>query len=644
MQSTAPIESYGELVEKFHGIEQLDPTAIGRFVFHAAIHMPGEDFVRGYTDEPQQDWHWELRSILRNVEDWRENPNGVSRYELAKGIEVELLAEKEQKDLIAQLEIVGAEDGYRLVVEHLKSKGYGIASELEASPLFPEGRQLFASIDESIDPETGKLDIPYNSTLSLENGDLAPDELREFLSSGYALKRAGELVKGVLSEIEAIGADELAAYTQLYGAKAASLLCFEKRLHVFNELTKDTGSGYIVRLDVPQFTAVSTDMYSAWKNDNPLFLEMVEIARQDAIGLVSRERYKASGGLVAIRSSAVNSEDGETSTGAGVYLSLAVDPFNELAFKDAVEQVYASTDSDSARSYRETIGVGDELMGLLIQRYVEVEGKNSRRDRECYWGNANSRGANPNIVDINTNEGVLLFDKNSVIEWLMVEAKRIGRHGGDNPHLHTHPDHDTPLRGAIRKTEDVAHAVVLAEKLFGKPMQVEFVNEKIVQVRPIVNIEHGEVVDFPEDEHLAELASVGVGDMSLGFLDRDEDNTGKEGYIVFDEEYEYSLQGTYASFRGQDYVGYRAFPDKGAVVILRPSSSGHIQAICREKGLLCVYPATNKRSQTTDRDELDELVHEYDSRGFRQGKKVTAFRFVSDGYKARLYKTDTAED
>jgi hypothetical protein len=393
-----------------------------------------------------------------------------------------------------------------------------------------------------------------------------------------------------------------------------------------------------IDIEIPQFTAVAIDMFDAWRNDKELFAEMVEPVRQDAIKLL-RNRHGDAVNLVAVRSSAVYSEDGERSTGAGVYTSTAVNPSVADAFKAAVEKVFESVDSDSAISYRHQLGIEQEQMGLLIQAYVEAEGRPRYRDRELYWGVANSRGANPNLVDVNTNEGTLLFDKNSIVASLLVEVRNTGRHGNDNPHIHTYPDRDSALHGAVHSVKEVPHAVVLAEKLFGKPMQVEFVNGKIVQVRPIVGVELGEVVEFPDEEHIAELASVGVGDLQLKYLSRHHENVGKEGYIVFEEEYEYSIEGTRAAMRGIDYVGYDAFPDKGAVIILQPSSSGHIQAICREKGLLCVFPAKNKEGATGWR-ELDRLLHDFEDRGYAQRPKRQSLRFVSDGYAARLYEID----
>lgn len=638
MMTTAPVESYGELVDRFPGIDELEPSAIGRFVFHAALHAPTESFAYGRTDEPKREWHYEIRDILNSVSYWRENPDGVSRFDLARRIESRIREAKEELDLIQSFDALPADEAYKITMQYLSRRGFGVVRRLAESPLFPDGRTLFTPIEAQTDISSEGFYLPYGASLETPDGTTVSDEIKEFVTTDYPIKRTQEEVLRILDTIEPIDQAELDELTSKYGAKAAALVCFEKRAHQFNEQTAEMYN--TIDIEIPPFTAVSTEMFDAWRTDEALFEEMVELTRQDALQLLQTQQGKLLGGLVAIRSSAVFSEDGQSSTGAGVYTSLAVDPSDSVAFRDAVTQVYLSANSQAALSYRRQLGMSEERMGLLIQAYIE-EGKSSYRDRGLYWGNANSRGANPNLVDVNTNEGTLLFDKNSVLSWLLVEAKNVGRHGGDNPHIHTYPDHDSALRGAIHSVKDIPHAVVLAEKLFGKPMQVEFVNRKVVQVRPIVGVEFGEAVEFPDDDHVAELASVGVGDMHLGYLSRHEDNTGREGYIVFDEEYEYSLQGTYANMRGLDYVGYAAFPDKGAVIILNPSSSGHIQAICREKGLLCVFPAKNKEGVTGSR-ELDELLHDFEDRHYAQRPKKQPFRFVSDGYEARLYVLPSA--
>ncbi len=54
MISMNPVESYGELVERFPGIDELAPEALGRFAFHAARNQPPEEFEYHDTGEPRQ--------------------------------------------------------------------------------------------------------------------------------------------------------------------------------------------------------------------------------------------------------------------------------------------------------------------------------------------------------------------------------------------------------------------------------------------------------------------------------------------------------------------------------------------------------------------------------------------------------------
>ncbi len=635
MLPNAPVQSFGELVERFPGIQQLEPSALGKLAFHAALHTPAESVLYGDSNEQPEDWQWEVRDVLRTVLDWKEYPNGLSRYDLAKRITDTKQSEKEERDAVEGIESASADEGLAIAMRFLASRGVVVATEFEPSPLFPDGRDITEPLSKYTDQKTGRPFVPYGSRMVEQNGNSVPPDIERFLERVYSYKKSAEVVGSALEQLEPVDQIELERLTKLYGAKAAALLCYEKR---FAELMDTIGNGHSVAdMEIPPFSAVSTDLYKAWKTDTALFEEMVELVRQDALHLPLQRRYEVASDLVAIRSSAVWSEDGEHSSGAGVYASVAVNPNDPAEFIEGIRAVFASVDAEGAVSYRESRGIASEEMGLVLQCYIEKQGRSSRRDRSCYWGHANSVGPNQNLIDIHTNEGVLMYDKNSILGALMLDTQYSGRYGDDNTHIHTHPDHDTPLYGAIRATDPVPHAVVLAEKLFGRPMQVEFVNKSIVQVRPLLNIQSGETVEFPEDvDHVAVLASVGVGDMTLPYLDRNTDNTGKEGYIVFDQEYEYSIQGTKARMLGQRHVGYRAFPDRGVVVILNPSSSGHIQAICREKGLICVYPPKNV-PDGTDWRELDELIYEQDGRFRTNNPRNTLFRFVSDGYIARMY-------
>jgi len=590
MISTAPVESFGNLVERFPGIDKLDPTAVGRFAFHAAIHAPTEDFRYHQTGEEYAEWHHEVRDILSVTENWRYEQSGLSRLEMAQNLVRQKQKELEAAALSDTLENASADEGYGIVMGILERDGYRVRTDMASSPLFPDGRTKHSSLADAHDQDSGRLYIPYGSELVDKDGRELDGRLKRYLEEGYPIKKAKEGIAKEIDNLGEIDTNELERLRQIYGTKAANLLVFENKVAELNAALESDSN--VTKIDIPPFTAVSVEMYEAWLNNPSLFYEMCELARQDALNLRAASRYGESADIVAIRSSAVKSEDGDEHSGAGVYKSIAVDPSDKDAFRKAVEEVYASTRSHAALTYQQGMGVSDELMGLVIQQYKDKQLSGSRN--EVFFGHANGRGANKNLLEIHTDAGVLLYDRPAVEAALLLDERGNERGGL----LHTHPDHDSKLRDAIYPTAEVPHAVVLAEKLFGKTMQVEFVNNSIVQVRPLRITSPEVAISFPEElTALVESAASGFGDMELEKLDEMDDNSDRKGFLLFWREYEFSL--------GRGHAGYDAFPKEGAVIILQPSSSGHIQAICREKGLMCFYPKNGNRI-----DHIEDTFYE----------------------------------
>jgi hypothetical protein len=625
MTSTNPVESYGSLVERFPGIDQSDPRALGRFAFHAARHMPSEDFRYSQTGEEYQEWHDDIRSVLSEVERWQDwDYQTTSRLDMAQSIVRNRQREQEVRSLDETLQGVSADEGYGLVNSYLAKGGYRIQVEVSSSPLFPEGRTAHMELDKAKDPETGRLYVPYGAALVDVNGDELDGRIKDYIEQDYPTKKAKEIIDETLTSLGEIDSNEFEQLRLKYGAKAAGLMTFGAKVAALHEATKDISS--TKQIEIPPFTTVSVDMYEAWLDDPTQFDQMCEAIRISATGLHSGNRYSDSlKDLVVVRSSAVKSEDGDEHSGAGVYKSVAVNPNDIAAFRAAVAEVYASTRSEAALSYQHGIGVTDELMGLVIQQYQEEITTGSRRG-EVFYGYADGTGVNPNLIEVHTNEGALLYDKPRVKAELLLEARSNDR--GDL--LHTHPDHESPLRTAIYKTADVPHAAVLAEQLFGKPMQVEFVNGSIVQVRPLKVSSPETPIIFPDDlQAVSECAVSGFGDMELEPLDERDDNSDKKGFVTFYREYEFTIN------RG--HAGYDAFPKEGAVVIFEPSSSGHIQAICREKGLMCFYP---KKGQSLD--GLEDVMFEREDR-FRGLPKNVPLRFIGDGYDGKVYAVNQTE-
>ncbi len=614
MTSKSPLESFGEIAEKFPGIVEGDAKVLGRFAFHAARNMPSEDVRYRETGERHEDWHDEIRDVVERVYDWVDHGHqDMTRAELASKISTERKKVQDMNQFLDLLQNSNSTDAMKLVTSYLKENNFRIKTSLDQSPLFPEGRTEYEEIEDAIDPETGEIHISYRSRLEDEDGRHCPTDIEEYISGGHRQRQTEEILAGILDTVEKVNPAELESLRQVYGSKAANLISFNEKIEKLYERSDDERA--IIKVDIPPFIPVSVDMYEAWLTDRDAFLGQCESIRLQAIEMKDKGSYRNRSpfGMCVVRSSAVKSEDGDMHSGAGVYRSIAVKPEDKEAFIHAVEEVYRSTRSNVAVSYQEGVGVTDELMGLVVQQYQERAEDSS----DSYYGHANSRGVNENLVEVHTNKGTLIYDKQAILDKLLVGSEDV------ESFLHTFPDYNSEIRNAIVRISDLPHGVVLAETIFQGPVQLEFANDSIVQVRPLFIAESEEVVHFPEDiETRLECAALGVGDVELQLLDERNDNSDKKGFVVFAEEYGFTIHGYHA--------GYKALPKEGAVIIMSPSPSGHIQAHCREKGLMCFYP--NEKGKY---NEMARALEGFDAlEGELQDK---ALRFVTDGYQGKIY-------
>jgi hypothetical protein len=193
-----PVQSFGELAERFPGIQQLEPNAVGRFAFYAAQHTPSESFLRGDTGEPHEDWHWEVNDVLHSVLRWREFPGGQSRYDLAKQITDTKQREKDERDTLEGIEAASADEGLAIAMGYLHKRGVVVSTELEASPLFADGREISEPLETYIDAETGKLYIPYGSKMIEKDGERVPQGIEQFIEREYSTKKSAEVIRAAL--------------------------------------------------------------------------------------------------------------------------------------------------------------------------------------------------------------------------------------------------------------------------------------------------------------------------------------------------------------------------------------------------------------------------------------------------------------
>lgn len=630
---TAPIETVDEIDARWPGALTGDITEITRFVFHAAAHFPSglynglnETYRRGY--ETLDNLSEAARTLLEAVEPGRYRTQGnSSRLTLAQETARML---SYQLDSTATIERLGSSADLDEAVEiaRLFISRYPIYKEHNygRSPLFPEGRSVRIPIEVDEDGLVGKSRWGASVTIETPDGGYDfPDEIADVRKKVFR-RKVRDAHAELMSRVEPIDQTEASSLRNTFGAKAANLMLFER---AYNMLKADFPyPGELVGIEIPPFAAVSTDLYRSWKGGDVSFREQLESLREQAQGFAQGDpEFGKLPGLVAIRSSAVHSEDGDNLSGAGIYESVTADPFDAEAFEDAIVKVFASTDSPEAIAYRKAHGVETEEMGLIIQRYVESE----RSNNSTHYGYVNSRANDPRITEYILEEGSLFFDHDKIDSNLLLSAHDEDDRSATQQYLHTVPDHRKEvfrevLRGFRGGATEVAHAAVLAERLFGKPVQVEFADANILQVRPIPNYQprSTEYAFLADREPITWTRAIGFGDLTLKILSAHDDNQDEVGVVIFHSENRFTT--------GLDNAGYAAMPAEGAVIILHNDGhSGHAQMLAQEQGLLCLFPDTGKT--------LSRLEDMYYAR-FRGRTSNESLRLITDGFTGAIYESD----
>lgn len=402
-----------------------------------------------------------------------------------------------------------------------------------------------------------------------------------------------------------------------YGAKAASLMILRQLSEPINKLF-DRYS--LMKFQVPEFVTVPVDLYDAWKNGKDIDEELMQYYEW-AHGLKGDKHWREDPDTPAdyiVRSSAVFSEDGEHMTGAGIYESVRVPSdasFNE--FKESVFSVYRSTESVTARAYRGQRGVEQEKMGLVIQKFKIPEKQLSFKEKSQV-GYVNSRlfGV-PDLIEITTTTS-RNFIKRDELDALLALGYDLNKDTFASVH-HFPPDHFVTTDRLLVKISQLA---LVVEKIWGKEIQMEFVVDlekvSVVQVRmlPESSLKPSKEIQFPDGEEIHGGSAIGLGDMELEVLNDRDWNNHKRGVVVYPDNEQFSMR--------QNNDG---LPREGAVIVARTGGrSGHIQTLCAEKGLVCIYPDVNDFSKPTLRySQLADL------------RKV---RVVSNGIEGRVYKIE----
>lgn len=402
-----------------------------------------------------------------------------------------------------------------------------------------------------------------------------------------------------------------------YGAKAANLIMLSEMVEDINRLRR--GRLFDTKIAVPEFQVVPVDTYRAWKEGH-LIDDQLQPFFDWASALKDNERWFDEESYPAdymVRSSAVFSEDGENATGAGIYHSERVQGGANFGdFKEAVARVYASTDSPQAQAYRAQYGIDNEEMGVVIQRFVSP--RHFSMHGQSYNGYINSRLPGvPQLMEVVTETSRNFINRDGLDFFVAMDADR-NSDAFDDVH-HFRPDQfkvdpELPIR--------VAQITYAIEKIWRRDVQAEFIGEghtiHFVQVRelPAKAVQEAPEIKFPNETPLHSGASIGFGDMELPMLDDNDDNSEKAGVVVFRGNYGWTME-------NNDYH----LPKEGAVIIYNSDgSNGHIQTLCAERGLVCLFP-------DKDEDRFAALRY-YDLSQLRN------VRIVSNGIEARVYKVD----
>lgn len=434
-----------------------------------------------------------------------------------------------------------------------------------------------------------------------------------------------------------------------FGAKGANLLALMEFLQKIQQ--SSYFKNRVHAIEVPPFQLVLADVYTIWKE-----------GERDLAYAELKKVYNAVQGYgsVIIRSSAVYSEDGKETTGAGIYDSVFLK--KESTFEQfivAVEKVYVSCDSEHAKQYRANHEVPNESMGLVVQKaiYDEEMGKQYEYDMEDnQWltgerGYANStRPHSTNLLDVHYDSvGFPLIYKKDEIEKVVFSED--DSHGAKTRALYFEVDISQVFDGKVNMTvDDIFGLATMLERHYRCPVQIEYVTDPsneygnvfVVQVRPLPSVMFTQQkVEFPKDlEPIGEMHAVGFCDEVLDIL--------PVVLSAFEAEQSTNYKKTGITFFHTTWMGScnmegveKACPQKGVVVLLQETSAGrgHVETIALEKGLVLVFNRfTNERGRIHSIGRVRQasrLQVRNITSGIIQPAKL---RVVANGTLARLYE------
>ena len=206
-----------------------------------------------------------------------------------------------------------------------------------------------------------------------------------------------------------------------FGAKAANLILLHETLPQINSLLRKSVPAY-GQINIPDFVPVPAQLYKKWKSGEDIDKDLEPyFSWASSLVINGQGVYVDEPDSYIVRSSAVNSEDGENLSGAGIYESVNVESRDSGSFdkfKAAVVSVFESTDSPKGRTYREQNGIENEEMGLIIQRHKPD--KYTYRDVKNSTVNSSASGQKE-LIEIKEEDSRFLIKKRVVDQTLMGE-------------------------------------------------------------------------------------------------------------------------------------------------------------------------------------------------------------------------------
>jgi Pyruvate phosphate dikinase, AMP/ATP-binding domain len=451
-----------------------------------------------------------------------------------------------------------------------------------------------------------------------------------------------------------------------FGAKYANLRRLEP---LIQEIDLE---GSLGRVAIPSFCGVPVDLYDSWRRGQT-DRDMLKEAFTSAKNLASSE------GGVIVRSSALLSEDHPDHMAAGVFQSVQLSPeFNANDFWRAVKTVFLSTQSKAAQTYMESVDINpeDEHMGLVIQTVPERLVTHFTVDTVKY--------GIPYLTDVRAEKinGLVKYKKNPATgkdmkNYIIKHPYGYEQYRRDDilEHLASPLEVglfpfmpvDTRMHTDILAS-DIAVISLLIEKEFGKPVQVEAIGSdvlldhrfsvdnfdkvRIIQEDTVRIINIVQARQLPDNYKLEQkfcgfpdkVKPIYIG-RGFGIINGDyavniSTNMDGEVHNIYEEDIDHLPEGikllalfksSYATSDTSDNIRNTILSmsqDKRSKIIIvvkdiatYGSAGAHIEAMCAELGIRCVFYDSNKTKSTmTDRELKFGMVKVY-----------------SDGIEGRIY-------